>query len=184
MFKDFAAMDQLHHLAELIHQRNRISNTIAALIGRPAETGHLGEFIAAHIFNITLHASATQKSSDGYFVDPPLAGRSVNIKWYTRQERMIDLTPAAYPDYYLVLAGPQSSSASSRGTMRPLVISSVFLFDARVLHRALTERAIKLGIATSVARAFWEQAEIYPMQRNTQLALTDQQRSLLALFDS
>jgi hypothetical protein len=175
-------MEDLYRLAELIQQRNHIANSIAALIGRPAETGHLGEFIAANIFNITLHASASTKSSDGYFVDPPLTGKSVNIKWYTRHERMLDVTPAAYADYYLVLAGPPAASLSSRGTMRPLVISTVFLFDADVLHRALAARAVKLGIATSVARAFWEQAEIYPVERNPQLALTEQQRSLLALF--
>jgi hypothetical protein len=174
-------MEQLQNLATLIHQRNQISDAIAALIGRPAEIGHIGEFIAKHIFNITLHDSATTKSSDGYF-DAPLAGKSVNIKWYAKLEYILDLTPTAYPDYYLVLAGPTATKASSRGATRPLAIAAVFLFDARTLHLTLTERTVKLGTATSVARVFWDQAEIYPVQRNTQLVLTEPQRTLLALF--
>jgi hypothetical protein len=177
-------MEQLSELANLIHQRNHISNSIAALIGRPAEMGHIGEYIAADIFNIALHASATQKGSDGFFVDPPLNGKSVNIKWYAKLERLLDLTPAAYPDYYLVLAGPPASGMSSRGTSRPLVIDAVFLFDALDLHHDLTARGIKLGTATSVARSFWDQAELYPGQRNAQLMLTERQRALLRPFQS
>lgn len=175
-------MEQLQNLATLIHKRNQISHGIATLIGRPAEVGHIGEFIAKHIFNITLHDSATAKGSDGYFTTLPLAGKSVNIKWYTKLEYILDLTPTAYPAYYLVLAGPSAPAGSSRGMTRPLSIAAVYLFDTHSLHLALTERSIHLGIATSVARIFWDQAEIYPVQRNTQLVLTEMQCSFLALF--
>jgi hypothetical protein len=177
-------MEELNKLAALIRQRNEISDAIAALIGRPAEIGHIGEFIAAHMFNITLHSSASEKSSDGYFTAPPFQGKSVNIKWYAKLERTLDLTPAAYPDYYLVLTGPASRETTSRNTTRSLAIHAVFLFDACRLHLALTERSVKLGIATSIARALWDQAEIYPMQRNHELVLNEHQRGLLALFQA
>jgi hypothetical protein len=37
---------------------------LSGLVGRPAIVGHIGEFIAARIFGISLAASATQKSID------------------------------------------------------------------------------------------------------------------------
>lgn len=175
-------MEQLHQLARLIYQRNHLSHQIAAIIGRPAEIGHIGEYIAAQIFAVDLHTSARQRSSDGFFIAPPLAGRSVNIKWYAKQEGVLDLTPSAYPDFYLVLAGPASRASSSRAATRPLLLTSVYLFEAEQLHTSLLRRGVKLGTATSIHRSLWEQAEIYPEQRNTVLLLTDEQRQLLAMF--
>jgi hypothetical protein len=40
-------MDQLTQLAALIRARNAIDDAIAALIQRPAQLGHIGEYIAA-----------------------------------------------------------------------------------------------------------------------------------------
>ena len=40
-------MEPLQQLAELIRQRNRIDDAIADIIGRPAEKGHISEYIAA-----------------------------------------------------------------------------------------------------------------------------------------
>ncbi len=40
-----------------------------------------------------------------------------------------------------------------------------------------------IGTATSVVSAFWEEAEIYPEQRNLSLVLSDEQKRLLKLFD-
>ena len=77
-------MEDLGLLASLIRQRNAAEIKIAAIIGRPASIGHLGEYIASKIFNIDLVRSASHKAIDGHFSDGPLAGRSVNIKWYAR----------------------------------------------------------------------------------------------------
>jgi hypothetical protein len=81
-----------------------------------------------------------------------------------------------------VLTGPRSVAASSRGSVRPWSIESVFLFEAQRLIDALRLRGIKLGIATSVIRELWDSAEIYPVQRNNLLMLNEEQRKQLALF--
>jgi len=175
-------MDDLERLAELIRTRNRTEGEITAIIGRPAQIGHLGEYIAAKIFSIRLHESAVHKGSDGEFTDGPLAGCSVNIKWYARCEGILDINPAGIPDYYLVLAGPRADVGSSRGRVRPWVIESVFLFDALKLTEALRRRGVKLGIATSVAQHLWEAAEIYPEAKNGEYSVTEEQRKLLSLF--
>ncbi|MDQ6834281.1 MAG: hypothetical protein M3008_12860, partial [Chloroflexota bacterium] len=155
---------------------------IANLVGRPAQIGHVGEYIASAIFDIKLEASATAKGIDGYFMTGSLAGRSVNVKWYAKLESLLDLTPAHLPDDYLVLTGPRVPAVSSRGTHRPWVIRSVFLFDAHDLVIELSARGSKLGVASSVPRRYWDAAEIYPAQRNNRLLLSDEQRTMLALF--
>jgi len=43
-------MTDLRKLAELIRRRNAVGREIAALIGRPAQIGHLGEHIASQVF--------------------------------------------------------------------------------------------------------------------------------------
>ena len=174
-------MDELTQLAALLKQSNAIADQIATLIGRPTEIGHLGEFIASKIFHIDLLDSASHKSIDGHFVDGTLAGRSVNIKWFAKWDGLLSITPEALPDYYLVLAGPKTQSISSRGTTRPRVIEYVFLFNAAELVTALAGR-VKLGVATSVLQPLWLKAELYPIQRNTMLILSEKQRKLLALF--
>jgi len=79
-------------------------------------------------------------------------------------EGILDITPETLPDFYLVLTGPKGAPTSSRGTMRPWLISYVFLFDAAKLLADL--RGVKVGIATSVRQHIWDMAEIYPTQRN------------------
>lgn len=175
-------MDRLIQLAALLKQHNAITNEIARLIERPAEIGHVGEYLAATIFAIELSASATSKSIDGYFADGPLVQRSVNIKWYGKWECVLDITPHALPDYYLVLTGPKSAAISSRGATRPRAIHYVFLFDAAHLYARLIARKVKIGVVTSVAQHLWQEAEIYPTQRNQTLLLTEAQRQWLALF--
>jgi hypothetical protein len=175
-------MDDLIQLAELIRTRNAVMKQIAHIIQRPALIGHVGEFIAAHIFGIALEESASQKGLDGRFTHGQLAGRSVNIKWYPKRENILDVRPDALPDFYLVLAGPKSTVSSSRGGERPWVIENVYLFDAPQLVRRLRSRGVKIGVATSVRQQLWEEAEVYPTARNKRLILTDAQRKLLAHF--
>ena len=173
-------MDSLIQLADLIKRRNSLEREITALIGRPAQIGHIGEYIASRIFRIVLEESASHKSIDGHFSDEPLKGCTVNIKWYAMREGLLDITPGAPPDYYLVLAGPQSASMTSRGRVRPWTIEAVFLFDGKELEA----QGVGIGIASSVRQQFWEQAEIYPHRKSAKLMLSEVQREQLRLFNA
>ena len=175
-------MDDLDRLAELVKERNLLEREITALIDRPAQIGHIGEYIASRIFRIALVESASHKAIDGHFSDSPLKGCSVNIKWYALHEGLLDVTPDSLPDQYLVLSGPKSGVMSSRGRVRPWTIDGVFLFDAHSLISNLRTRGVELGIACSVAQQYWQEAEVYPNQRNTALLLSDEQRRQLSLF--
>lgn len=176
--------DELARLAESIRRRNEADETIAAITGRPAEKGHIGEFIASRVFAIDLAESAVQKGADGTFTEGPLRGKSVNVKFYGKQEGMLDIRIDALPDYFLVLTGSKSSVASSRNLTRSLVVEAAYLFQAASLVEALKKRGLKIGVATSVAQRYWRDTEIYPEARNRILHLSDEQRRLLALFGS
>ena len=96
-------MENLEELAKLLSKRNSIDEEIGAIIGRPALTGHVGEYIASQVFNIELSDSASEKSIDGYFRSGNLVGRSVNIKYYTVKGSILDITPErAQADWYFV----------------------------------------------------------------------------------
>lgn len=176
-------MDELGELAKLIRERNIIDKDISSLICRPALIGHVGEFIAAKIFNIKLEESSTQKGIDGRFQDEPLKGRSVNVKWYPKQEGLLDITPDFLPDYYLVLAGPRSPAESSRGKTRPWLIKNVYLFETNSLIKSLKKHGVKIGVATSLRQYFWDQSEIYPLIRTTDYLIINQQYQALSMFD-
>lgn len=175
--------DRIDELAELLRERTAIDARIAELIGRPALPGHIGEFIAATVFEITLNASASMAATDGTFTTGAVAGRTVNVKLYGKNEGLLDLprdgAPAA--DYTLVLAGPRSAAASSKGATRPIAISAVYLFPNDELLASLRLRGVKIGVATSVARSLWDAAEIYP-RSGSRLMLDERQRKLLELF--
>ena len=172
----------LEKLAALLRQRNQIDDKIASLIDRPAHSGHLGEFVAAKIFNIKLAELSTQKGSDGHFTSGTLAGRSVNVKKYSLDDSTHNIRPDALPDYYLVITGHRAQATTSRGTTQPWTIKSVFLFEAEPLVEKLRQRCLQIGTATSVIRQYWEEAQIYPTQTNSILALTAEQNRLLRLF--
>jgi len=159
-----------------------IDEKISNLISRPAEKGHIGEFIAANIFDIELNASASQKGNDGIFNSGILKGRTVNVKFSSKQNGFVNLQPDHTPDYYLVLIGPKSNTSSSRNRTRPWIITSVFLFDAQKLHNILKSRGVKIGIASSVHQNLWNEYEIYPTLTNRFVNLTKEQQKLLQLF--
>ena len=175
-------MDLLQQLAALVATRNDIGARITKLTGRPSQIGHLGEFIAAEIFGISLEQSAANKGFDGRFRTGPFAGRTVDVKWYAKREGGVDLRLDSLPDFDLVLVGPAGVASSSRGDDRPWLLEGVHLFDANALVGALRARGLKVGIATSVARPHWDQAEIYPVPRNNMLTLSAGQRQALKLF--
>ena len=148
-------MDELKTLGELIKTKNDIETQISQIIDRPGLQGHMGEFIA---------------------------GKNANIKWYAKKDSVLDINPTDPAEYYLVLTGPKSSGASSRGSTRPLVINSVFLFESGQLISELKKRKVKIGIATSVTQEQWNNAEIFPNQRNNLLIVTEKQKELLGYF--
>lgn len=165
-------------VAGLIQERNRIDAELSACIGRPALSGHLGEWIAAQIFGVELERQVTAKGIDGRLPD----GRTVDVKWYLKREGLLDLCEQG-PDLYLVLTGPKAPAASSRGAVRPMVVDAVYLFDAPAVVADLRARGRKIGIASSVRGELWEAAEIYP-RHNPAFVVTEEQRDLLALLGS
>jgi len=171
---------RLAELADLLRARNALDAQIAAIIGWPPEKGHLGEYIAARIFGIQLQESASHKGIDGYFTSGPIAGRSVNVKYYGKRDGLLAVASADGPDYYLVLTGLRAGAGSSKGLLRPFVISSAYLFAHGPLLAAITAKPDPF--ATSVRAHLWETAEVYPTPSNVLLSLTDEQRALLALF--
>jgi hypothetical protein len=176
-------MDNLSQLANLVKKRNSLELEITALTDRPAEIGHLGEYIASKIFDIRLEISASHKSTDGRFKSSSLKGCSVNIKWYTQQKGLLDMTPNSLPDYYLGMTGPKSGAMSSRGQTHAWVIDSVFLFEAQALVHELKQNGVKIGMATSFRQYLWTKAEIYPAQNNDALNLSADQLAALAVFN-
>jgi len=175
-------MKKLERLAGLIHAKNKIDDEIAEIIGRPSLTGSIGEYIASEIFKIELEQSAVEKGIDGRFTQGPLKEQTVNIKFYAKRENLLDINPDHLPDYYLVITGPKSSPVSSRGTTRPWLISSVYLFNSQKLMNELKNRDVKIGIATSVISKLWDEAEIYPNQSNNIIPLSEGQVQQLRLF--
>ena len=174
----------LEHLAGLLSEMNSIGNKISEITQRPATIGHTGEYIASIIFDIELEESASTKGIDGHFNSGPLAGKTVNIKWYSKLEHMLDITPESLPDYYLVMTGPRAQQATSRGGIRPWLINHVFLFNAAELVIELNARGVKIGVASSVRKPEWQAAEIYPNKRNMAYRLSGEQMSTILAFDS
>lgn len=177
-------MEKLHQVARLIAQRNAIEAEIASLIDRPALAGHLGEWIAAEVFDIELETSAVAKAIDGRFASGPLAGSTVNVKWYGKREGLLDVTEDPRLDYYLVLTGPRGAAASSRRATRPMLIDAVYLFEAQSLLETLRGRRIKIGVATSVIARLWDDAELFPHQRNFAIPMSREQRVALTAFST
>jgi hypothetical protein len=151
-------VESMRELAARIARRNVADKAIAELIGRPAQRGHIVEFIAARMFDIWLHDSATHVGSEGVFTTGPLKSRSVNIKFYGAQEGILDVKESGAPDYYVVPTGPRRTAATSRGLVRPLVVEHIYVFA----HAALLEAGVKPGVAASVRKAPWDAAVIYP----------------------
>lgn len=168
--------DELVRLAELIRVKNEADLAIAQLIGRPCERGNIGEFVAAKVFAIRLMTSGSHPGHDGIFQDGPLAGKTVNVKTYSRHESVLDI--GAHPcDYSLVLTGPRGQAPAL-----PWVIDSVFLLNQEKLLAKLRTRGVKIGAATSVRKAEWEAARIFPPHPESPIQLSNRQLAWLTLF--
>lgn len=175
-------MTELEQIAHLLRARNEIDAGIASVIDRPMTAGHLGEWIAAQIFDIKLEKNATTVAIDGHFRSGALVKKTVNVKWYLKNESLLDMTANPTLDFYLVLTGPPAPAVPSRGAVRPWRIDHVFLFDAHELLAEQQSRGVRVGIASSVPRRFWTAAEIYPATTNSAYALTLDQKVQLGLF--
>jgi hypothetical protein len=176
--------DSLARAAVLLRERNAIDSELAGLTRRPMTSGHLGEWIAAQVFDIALEEAANAPAIDGRFRAGPLMGQTVNIKWYLKQEGLLDMTESAALDFYLVLTGPRAAAGSTRSSTRPWQIYAVYLFHAADLLAQQHARNIKIGVATSVLNSQWKNAEIFPVPRNPLLRLSPAQGDLLRLFAS
>ena len=191
MAQSAVLVNRVESLARLLQSRNQIDEQTAHLICRPALPGHIGEWLASEIFGVQLHASANQCGSDGKFTAGPLAGRSVNVKFYGKREGILDLKkPDEHqPDFYLVITGPRGAAASSRGSSLPCLIAEVFLFEAapllsRLTQRGVRKRGFRIGVATSVTLQEWENARIYPVPgKDAMIQLQPDQIQALALFN-
>ena len=177
-------MTELETLAGLLDRRNAIDAEIAALTGRPPLTGHLGEWIAARVFDIQLEESAAAPVIDGRFRSGALAGQTVNVKCYGKREGILDMTSDPRLDHYLVLTGPAAAAVSSRGGVRPFVIAAAYVIDAVALLADLQRRDRKIGVASSVRREWWDRSEVFPRSSHPLLKLGDEQRAMLELFAS
>jgi hypothetical protein len=118
---------------------------------------------------------------DGRFRSAPFGGMTVNVKWYLKREGLLDMSSSPALDFYLVLAGPASAAASSRGSTRPWSVDAVYLFDARQLREDQAARGVKQGVASSVLKSHWDAAEIYP-RGSPRFPLTSAQAEMLALL--
>jgi hypothetical protein len=163
---------------------NSIGEKISEITQRPAIIGYTGEYIAAEIFDIELEESANAKGLDGHFRTGALAGRTVNVKWYSKLEYMLDINPDALPDFFLVMTGPKAMEPISKGGIRPWLIDYVFLFNAAELMIELEARGVKIGIATSVRKHDFQDAEIYPNKRSMIYRMTDEQMGTALAFGS
>ncbi|MEU4714475.1 hypothetical protein AB0F73_12590 [Micromonospora purpureochromogenes] len=172
--------EKLHRLAALLQARDDLDARIAALTGRSARPGDIGEFIAAQVFGIELARTAIQAGYNGIFRSGPLAGRTVNVKIYGDAFTGIDISP--HPcDFYLVFSGPPRPLGAVRH--HQWQISAAYLFDSRRLLETLTTRGVKIGITTSIRRADRDAARIFPGTNGSPpLRLTPEQTALLSLF--
>ena len=176
-------MERLNDLSYLVAQRNEISKKIHDIMSKPAQLGHVGEFIASIVFDIKLESLANNPAFDGTFHYGILKGKTVDIKTYSKHERILDLSEKVLPDYYLVLAGPPPLTPKIKGEDRPWIIDRVHLFEAEVLVTALRERGIKYsGRARSIANEYWDKSEIYPNQECGLIVLDQSKRDFLAKF--
>jgi len=171
---------KLEALAGLLRARNGINTEIVRLIGRPASTGNLGEFIASLVFDIKLAASGVNPGNDGIFGSGPLRGKTVNVKMYSQDDALLDVS-VHEADYYLVLRGPRSGATKGMRTL-PFRIDSVYLFEMVTLRNWLLQAGVGVGVATSIRRHVWDAAQVYPDWPASPITLSREQVLLLQLF--
>ena len=154
---------------------------IESITGLPFDHGNVAEFLGNQIFNIEL-APPKQKGFDGWFKSgmfngQPLKGKTVNVKWYMREDKYhLDMTKAKpQPDYYLVFKGPKKE-------LLGWYINYVFIFHTETLSDLLDSRDNNVGTSSSVKQGDWGEAQIYPALPNSPMKLNQDQKSKLRIF--
>jgi hypothetical protein len=69
---------------------------------------------------------------------------------------------------------------TSRGRARPWIIEAIFLFDAQEVSSQLETQGVRIGIASSVRKRLWEQAEIFPNHRYAKFIVSEEQEKQLS----
>lgn len=179
-------MEHLDSLAALLRERSAIDRQISLIINRPVHSGHFGEYVASVVLGIELRPAANEQGIDGHFSIGPLAGRTVNVKYRTRHRGLLNMKPSIdpenHPDFYLALAGPTIPMGSTGGTIAPLCINSLYLFESRPLLAELAVRGNRPGVGRSLPGAWWDAAMLFPFARSHLLRLTPEQQQALSLF--
>jgi len=93
-------------LASLLVEFNFWGKRISEITRQPATISYTGEFIASCAYDIELKESTTTKGFDRVFRPGNLTNSTVNVKWYSKLEYVLDINPQALPDYFLVMMGP------------------------------------------------------------------------------
>lgn len=173
---------RLDELADLIRRKNAIDADIAAIVGRPAQMGHVGEHVAAEIFWHCARAFSINEVHRRLLRHGSLGG-PVSQHQVVRETGGVAGSCAQLPPGLLPSDDrTQGPAMSSRGGVRPWLISHVFLFESTNLYDALDRTGSKIGVATSVRAHLWAEAELFPEQRNPSLPLTSDQRNALLMF--
>ncbi|BEL05762.1 hypothetical protein Q0Z83_039530 [Actinoplanes sichuanensis] len=171
---------RLADLASLLRDRDEIERRIAGITGRSARQGDIGEFIAAHVFDIELTSTTVEAGYDGWFRSGPLEGRTVNVKTYGSAAAGIDISSHAC-DYYLVLTGPPKPTGPVQH--HRWSISAIYLFETQRLLAEFISRGVRIGVATSLRAGDLAAAQLYPVHgAHALLNLTAEQREGLARF--
>ena len=170
----------LREIASLLKDRNRIDAAISNVIGKPMTSGHLGEWIASQIFDVTLEARANARAIDGHFNRGELDGRTVNVKWYLKREGILDMSTGLQPDFYLVLVGPKSAATAK--LTRPWRIDAVHLIDTADLLKELVAAGRRVGVASSIRNDVWARSEIFPVENPSLFTLSEDKRAALREF--
>ena len=189
--RNVIAEGPLRCLAALLTARNVLDCEMTKIIGRPMDKGPFGEFVASQIFDLDLNLNAAKKGYDGYFTvgdykGEPLKGRKVEIKYYTKCDRSLDLkTGVEKPAFYLVMTGPPKRDNEDKDTPAPWVIESVFLFETEALEQVVVPKKDPVGIK----KERWVEAQIYPAHNGDftnegQEFVNEERRAALALFGS
>jgi hypothetical protein len=173
--------NELAQLAQPLIARDALDSRIAELVGRSARPGDVGEFIAARVFDLEPAATATQAGYDGIFRSGPLADKTVNVKTYGDVLGGLDI--GAHPcAYTLVLTGPPRGRSVGVRHHR-WQITGVYLFEMPQLLATLTERGVKIGVATSLRKTDTDTARVLPPSDRSPLRLTPDP-SLPVLLDT
>ena len=67
------------------------------------------------IFRVKPAEVANRECFDGWFADGPLAGKTVNVKWYGKRTVVLDINPRGVPDYYLAMTGQRAAGRERAG---------------------------------------------------------------------